>query len=119
MRSLCFAVICAQFYAAPALAKCHYDFMRFYYDGATSSSAGTADAGKVCSFRISGHITSIEVHQQARHGAVSWSGSLNDDTVTYKSSPSFKGSDEFTIAVHGFRKGFEGISFQTITMDVQ
>jgi hypothetical protein len=120
MRAIVVAGIWVLLSAMPVLAKCHFDRFRTYFDGARSSSTGTADSGKTCEIHFNGAILSIEVTQQAQHGAAAWNGQLGENRVKYKSNTGYKGSDAFTLAIHGGgRKGVEGISYQTITIDVQ
>jgi hypothetical protein len=104
---------------SPAWAKCHFDPFKTYFDGAQSSSAGTADSGKACEIHFHGTITSIDVSGPAQHGSASWNGSLGENRVIYKSNAAYKGADSFTLAIHGTHRGVEGVSTVTVNMDVQ
>jgi hypothetical protein len=119
MRYAVFTILGLSLASSPVYTKCHYDLFRAYYDGATSTSEGTADSGKACAIHLSGKITSIEVTKQAQHGTAAWTGSLAEDRVIYTSKAGYKDPDTFTIAVHGVRKGYEGVSYQTLNLDVQ
>jgi len=104
MRAFVFGAIGMIFMSSPLYAKCHVDYSRIYFDGATSSSAGAVDSGKNFSIHLSGGMTSVEITRQAQHGTVEWNGSLANDRVIYKSTAGYKGADSFTIAIHGLAR---------------
>jgi len=108
---------------ARASAVCRYDSFRFYFDGGSSSSNGTADSGKACELHLTGPISSVEVSQQPQHGSAAWNGSFGYVRIVYKSIPGYKGPDAFTIVLHGthtaHHQSIEGVSTQTINMTVQ
>jgi hypothetical protein len=61
-------------------------------------------SGAPCSMKFSTHgsnIDSIAITKQAGHGAASWNGSTAYPEVSYRSSPGYKGPDEFSFDISG------------------
>ncbi len=115
---------------AQAFGRCHYDRIRFYFDGGSASSAGIAESGKACHIRFRGsRLLSIELTQNAQHGSVTIAnGDAGFINVTYLSASGYKGPDSFTLTAHGVMRdaggdylaaGVQGKSTQTINVDVQ
>jgi hypothetical protein len=88
----------------PCRAACQVDHYNFYH-GSEVSTTMYVTSGAQCSidFQISGKssIDSIAITKQARHGAASWNGSAAYAKVRYKSSPGYKGQDEFSFDILG------------------
>jgi hypothetical protein len=57
----------------------------------------------VIKFVIGGKLTidSIAIAEQAKHGAASWNGFVGYPRVTYRSSPGYRGQDEFLLSISG------------------
>ncbi len=114
---------------SPAFAECHYEQIRFYFDGSAATSEGAADTGKACVMHLHGRrITSIEISHQASHGKVAVDGETGSFRVIYVSAGGYRGADSFTMTAHGVMRtrgkdylaaGVPGDSTQTINMTVQ
>jgi hypothetical protein len=88
----------------PCKADCHVDFFK-YYHGSESPAMMHVTSGAPCSMKFSNggtsNIESIAITKQAAHGAASWNGSTAYPAVSYRSSPGYKGQDEFSIDISG------------------
>jgi hypothetical protein len=64
-----------------------------------------ASSGAPCSMNFvnggKSNIDSIAITKQPAHGAASWNGSTASARVSYKSSPGYKGQDEFSFDILG------------------
>ena len=90
--------------ATPCVAKCRTDYYRFYH-GSEVSTTMHVSSGVSCviTFTNGRHSTidSIAITEQAKHGAASWNGSSGYAGVTYRSSPGYRGPDEFLFSISG------------------
>jgi hypothetical protein len=90
--------------ATPCRADCHVDQFR-YFHGSEAPAAMHASSGAPCSMTFvnggKSNIDSIAITKQASHGAASWNGSTAYPRVSYRSSPGYKGQDEFLIDISG------------------
>jgi hypothetical protein len=104
MRFLAMTVTLLLLAPTPCRAACQVDHYNFYH-GSEVSTTMYVTSGAQCSidFQISGKssIDSIAITKQARHGAASWNGSAAYAKVRYKSSPGYKGQDEFSFDILG------------------
>ena len=90
--------------ATPSQAECHHDYFRFYHGSEVSATMRvTSGAPCLIKFTNSGksNIDSIAITKQASHGTASWNGSTAYPGVSYRSSPGYKGQDEFLIDISG------------------
>ena len=90
--------------ATPCVAKCHKDYFKFVHGSETSTTMHVSSgASCVIKFTISGKstINSIALAEQAKHGAASWNGFSGYPAVTYRSSPGYRGQDEFLLSISG------------------
>ena len=90
--------------ATPCVAKCHKDYFKFIHGSETSTTMHVS-SGASCAikFTITGKSTidSIAIAEQAKHGAASWNGFSGYPEVTYRSSPGYRGQDEFLLSISG------------------
>jgi hypothetical protein len=88
--------------ATPCVAKCHVDHFRFVHGSETSATMRVSSGGScVMKFAFRGTIDSIEIAEQAKHGAAAWNGGNGYPEVRYRSSPGYKGPDEFLLSISG------------------
>jgi hypothetical protein len=90
--------------ATPCVAKCHKDYFKYVHGSETSTTMHVSSgASCVIKFTISGKSTidSIAIAEQAKHGAASWNGFSGYPAVTYRSSPGYRGQDEFLLSISG------------------
>ena len=90
--------------ATPCKAECHVDYFR-YYHGSETSTIMHVSSGASCgiTFSIGGKssIDLIGITEQAKHGAASWNGFKAYPGVTYRSSPGYRGQDQFLLSISG------------------
>jgi hypothetical protein len=90
--------------ATPCRADCHIDQFKFYH-GSEAPATMHAGSGAPCLMKFTNggksNIDSIAITKQASHGAASWNGSTAYPGVSYRSSPGYKGQDEFSIDISG------------------
>jgi hypothetical protein len=90
--------------ATPCSADCHVDHFNFFH-GSESPATMHAGSGAPCSMNFvnggKSNIDSIAITKQASHGAASWDGSTAYPRVSYRSSPGYKGQDEFSFDISG------------------
>ncbi len=90
--------------ATPCRAECHVDHFN-YYHGSEAPATMHASSGAPCSMKFTNgrksNIDSIAITKQANHGAASWNGSTAYPGVSYRSSPGYKGQDEFSFDISG------------------
>src|SRR5579871_2701519 len=92
------------FAATPCRAECHVDHFN-YYHGSEAPATMQVSSGAPCSMKFTNgrksNIDSIAITKQANHGAASWNGSTAYPAVSYRSSPGYKGQDEFLFEISG------------------
>jgi hypothetical protein len=107
--------------ATPCKADCHTDPFKFYH-GSETSAMMHVSSGAPCSMKFSTHnsnIDSIAITKQAGHGAASWNGSTAYPEVSYKSSPGYKGQDEFSIDISGASQRSTSPATLHVSVDVK
>jgi hypothetical protein len=88
--------------ATPCVAKCHVDQFRFVHGSESSATMRVGSGGScVMKFTFRGTIDSIAIAEQAKHGAASWNGFVGYPRVRYRSSPGYRGQDEFLLSISG------------------
>jgi hypothetical protein len=90
--------------ATPCRADCQVDHFNFYH-GSEAPATMHASSGAPCLMKFTNgwksNIDSIAITKQASHGAASWNGSTAYPRVSYRSSPGYKGQDEFSFDISG------------------
>jgi hypothetical protein len=90
--------------ATPCRAGCHVDHFSFYH-GFEVPATMYVTSGALCSIKFTNgrkaNIDSIAITEQPKHGATSWNGSTVYPEVRYKSSPGYRGQDEFSLKISG------------------
>jgi hypothetical protein len=108
--------------ATPCRAACHTDHFNFFYGSDASANMHVSSGGR-CTINISlgptGSIKSIAVAERAKHGAVSYNGSLGYPEITYQSSPGYKGDDGFAFSVDGVGIHRSGLSTIRVSVDIK
>jgi hypothetical protein len=88
----------------PCQAECHVDHFNFYH-GSEAPATMHVSSGAPCLMKFTNHgrsnIDSIAITKQASHGTASWNGSTAYPGVSYRSSPGYKGEDEFSFDISG------------------
>ena len=104
MQFLKAAAMLSLLVATPCMAKCHTDYYRFIHGSETSTTMHVS-SGASCriTFTLGGKssIDSIAITEQAKHGAAAWNGFIGYPEVTYRSSPGYRGQDEFLFSISG------------------
>ncbi|MGB7973582.1 MAG: hypothetical protein WCF81_04370 [Roseiarcus sp.] len=90
--------------ATPCRADCHVDHFN-YFHGSEVPATMHVSSGAPCLMKFTNggksNIDSIAITRQASHGAASWNGSTAYPGVSYRSSPGYKGQDEFSFDISG------------------
>jgi hypothetical protein len=90
--------------ATPCSADCHVDHFNFYHGSEAPATMHTS-SGAPCLMNFTNggksNIDSIAITKQPSHGAAYWNGSTAYPRVSYRSSPRYKGPDEFSIDISG------------------
>jgi hypothetical protein len=89
--------------STPCMADCHVDHFNFFH-GSEVPATMHASSGAPCSMNFvsrNSNIDSIAITKQASHGTASWNGSTAYPRVSYRSSPGYKGQDEFSFDISG------------------
>ena len=122
MRFLAMTVTLLLLAPTPCRAACQVDHYNFYH-GSEVSTTMYVTSGAQCSidFQISGKssIDSIAITKQASHGAASWNGSNAYPTVSYRSSPGYKGQDEFSFDISGASSRSTSPASVRVSVDVK
>ena len=109
------------FAATPCKAECHVDHFNFYHGSEVPATMHTT-SGAPCSIKFtngrSSNIDSIAITGQPKHGAVSWNGLNGSPAVLYKSSPGYKGSDDFSFDISGTSKRSTSPASVRVSVDV-
>jgi hypothetical protein len=88
----------------PCWAECHVDHFNYYHGSEVPATMHTS-SGAPCSMNFvnggKSNIDSIAITKQASQGAASWNGSTAYPRVSYRSSPGYKGQDEFSFDISG------------------
>ncbi len=88
----------------PCRAGCHVDHFSFYHSFEAPATMHVT-SGALCSLKFTNggkaNIDSIAITEQPKHGATSWNGSTAYPEVRYKSSPGYRGQDEFSLNISG------------------
>lgn len=88
----------------PCKADCRVDHFN-YYHGSEAPATMHVSSGAPCLMKFTNggksSIDSIAITEQAKHGAASWNGSTGYPGVSYRSSPGYKGLDEFSFDISG------------------
>ena len=108
--------------ATPCEAKCNVDHFR-YYHGSEAPATMHVTGGASCDMNFSNgaksSIDSIAITEQAKHGAASWNGSCGYPKVTYKSSPGYRGQDEFLLSISGASVRSDSPAMLRVSVDVK
>ena len=110
------------FAATPCQAGCHVDQYN-YYHGSEVPASMHATSGEPCSINFTNGrkstIDSIAITAPAKHGAASWNGSFGYPKVVYKSSPGYRGQDEFVFDISGASARSDKPATVRVTVDVK
>ena len=103
-------------------ADCKWGRFSFLF-GNNSVASAVADNSQQCTLHVrtgrGSTFTAFGVTQQAKHGSVSWNGSLMQSALIYTPKSGYRGADDFAFSVTGTGTTASGTSQIAVTMNVQ
>jgi len=109
------------FAATPCQAECHVDHFKFFH-GSEVPATMHVTSGAPCSIKFTNDrqssIDSIAITGQPKHGSASWNGSNGYPAVSYRSSPGYKGQDDFSFDISGTSQRSSSPASVRVSVDV-